>query len=34
VVWSRKFGATADLARAANRETNEAFFVTGLRVWY
>lgn len=34
VVWNRKFGATADLARAANRETNEVFFVTGLRVWY
>jgi copper resistance protein B len=34
VVWGRKFGGTADLARAAGEEVDELEFVAGLRVWY
>ena len=34
VVWDRRFGATADLARAAGEDVGEAAFVAGLRVWY
>jgi len=32
--WSRKLGETADLVRAAGRDTSERAFVLGLRVWY
>lgn len=34
VVWDRRFGATADLARAAGEDVEETAFVAGLRVWY
>lgn len=34
VVWDRRFGATADLARSAGEDVNETAFVAGLRVWY
>lgn len=34
VVWGRKFGETADIARAAGEDTDEVQFVAGLRVWY
>jgi copper resistance protein B len=34
VVWSRKFGDTAELARARGGDTQETQFVAGLRVWF
>jgi copper resistance protein B len=34
VVWARRFGKSADFARAAGEETNEATIVAGLRVWF
>jgi copper resistance protein B len=34
VVWSRKFGETADLAREHGDDTDEVQFVAGLRVWF
>lgn len=34
VVWSRKLGETADLARAHGGDVDEAQFVAGLRVWF
>lgn len=34
VVWDRRFGATADLARAAGEDVEDTAFVAGLRVWY
>jgi len=34
VVWSRKFGETADLAREHGDETDELQFVAGLRAWF
>ena len=34
VVWDRRFGATADLARDAGEDVEETTFVAGLRVWY
>jgi copper resistance protein B len=34
VVWGRKFGATADLARAAGEGTDETTLVAGLRFWF
>ncbi|MFW6089601.1 MAG: copper resistance protein B [Gemmatimonadota bacterium] len=32
--WTRRFGQTADLVRAAGGEAGEGAFVAGLRVWY
>lgn len=34
VVWGRKFGETADLARAAGEGVDDVEFVVGLRAWY
>lgn len=34
VVWDRRFGATADLARGAGEDVEQTAFVAGLRVWY
>ena len=34
VVWSNKWGETADFARAAGRDTGGARFVAGLRLWF
>ena len=34
VLWSRKFGETADLARDHGGDTNEVQFVAGLRTWF
>jgi copper resistance protein B len=34
VVWTHRYGNTADLARNAGRETDELQFVAGLRVWF
>lgn len=34
VVWSRKFGNTADLAREHGDDADELQFVAGLRVWF
>lgn len=34
VLWSRKFGETADLARHHGDDTEEVQFVAGLRVWF
>jgi copper resistance protein B len=34
IEWTRKFGGTADLARAAGRDVSERALVLGVRVWY
>jgi copper resistance protein B len=34
VVWSRRFGGTADLARAAGESRDDVQFVAGLRAWF
>ncbi|HEV7631463.1 MAG TPA: copper resistance protein B [Steroidobacteraceae bacterium] len=34
VVWSKAFGATADIAQAAGRDARELQAVAGLRVWF
>lgn len=34
VVWHRRLGDTADLARAAGQDVSNVAFVTGLRAWY
>ena len=34
VEWSRKFGATADLARDADESVRDTRFVAGLRFWF
>ena len=34
VVWSRQFGGTADLARAANEDVSDVQFVAGVRAWF
>lgn len=34
VVWTRSYGDTADLARAAGRDDNDLQAVAGLRVWF
>lgn len=34
VVWSRKFGKTADFARAANGEVDDTQLVAGVRLWF
>lgn len=34
VVWSRKFGNTADLARAAGEDTQDTQLVAGFRIWF
>lgn len=34
VSWERKFGNTADYARAAGHETSDARLVVGLRAWF
>jgi copper resistance protein B len=34
VVWSNKWGKTADFARAAGEATRKARFVTGVRLWF
>lgn len=34
VEWSRKYGGSADLARAAGEHSGEARAVAGLRVWF
>ena len=34
VVWDRRYGSTADLARAAGERASEARLVLGLRLWY
>ena len=34
IVWSEKWGGTADFAEAAGEETGGARFVTGLRLWF
>lgn len=32
--WSRRLGATADLAQLAGEDESDAMFVAGVRVWY
>jgi copper resistance protein B len=34
VVWSNKWGETADFAEAAGEDAGGARFVTGLRLWF
>ena len=34
VAWQRRFGDTADLARAAGEEVEDTRLVAGLRVWF
>ncbi len=34
VVWERRFGETADLARAAGDDVRETMLVVGLRLWW
>lgn len=34
VVWERRFGQTADFARAAGEDVSAARFVAGVHVWY
>ena len=34
VLWSRKFGDTADLAREHNLDAEEVQFVAGVRAWF
>jgi copper resistance protein B len=34
VVWTRSYGETADLARAAGHEVNDLQVVAGLRLWF
>jgi len=32
--WSKQFGETADMARAAGEETDEIAYVAGIRLWF
>jgi copper resistance protein B len=34
IVWTRSYGETADLARAAGHDDDDVQFVAGLRVWF
>lgn len=34
VVWSRRFGDTADLARASGADTNDLQIAVGFRIWF
>jgi copper resistance protein B len=34
VVWSRKFGKTAEIARASGGEVSDTQLVAGLRLWF
>jgi len=34
VSWKRKFGKTADFARAAGKDTSDTQFVAGVRIWF
>jgi copper resistance protein B len=34
VTWTRRFGKTADFARAADDDASQVKFVAGLRVWF
>jgi copper resistance protein B len=34
VAWTRRFGRTADYARAQDREVSDTSFVVGLRAWF
>ena len=34
VSWQRKFGTTADYARAAGKDTHDTQFVVGVRAWF
>ena len=34
VHWTKKFGGTADFARAAGNDTSDTQFVIGFRAWY
>lgn len=34
VTWARRFGRTADYARAQDREVSDTSFVVGLRAWF
>jgi copper resistance protein B len=34
VTWARRFGRTADYARALDREVSDTSFVVGLRAWF
>jgi copper resistance protein B len=34
VIWTRRFGGSADFAREAGEEVSDAQFVAGLRVWF
>ncbi|HWU13150.1 MAG TPA: copper resistance protein B [Caulobacter sp.] len=34
VAWARRFGRTADYARALDREVSDTSFVVGLRAWF
>lgn len=34
LAWSRRFGATADLARAAGEDADETRLVAGIRFWF
>lgn len=34
IEWTRRFGGTADFARASGDDPNDARFVAGLRIWY
>lgn len=34
LVWTRRFGETADLAQAAGVEVSDVRFVAGFRIWY
>lgn len=33
IVWARRFGTTADLARASGEEASDAQFLAGVRIW-
>lgn len=34
LVWTRRFGNTADFARAAGEDASDVQFLAGLRVWF
>jgi len=34
VMWTKKFGGTADFARAADESTSETRYVAGIRAWW
>jgi len=34
VVWSRRFGGTADRVRESGRDASDVQFLAGLRAWF